>query len=151
MKKALAFCMAAVLLALSAGCGAAQPEAPQTQAAAVSEAAAAADIDIDLLHLSSTMVYSEVSQIMTNPEAYVGKTIRAKGPFRQNNGYYFVLISDATACCAQGIEFIWAGQHRFPDDYPDVNTEIVVTGTFDSYMEGENRYYHIDNAALETA
>ena len=148
MKKVFALIMALTLFALSAGCGAAPK---QEVSAEVTEAAAAATIDIDLAEMSGTMVYSEVSQIMSDPEAYIGKTIRAKGPFKQNGGYYFVLINDATACCAQGLEFVWAGDHTYPNDYPDVDTEIIVTGKFNSYMEGEDKYYHLENAALETA
>ena len=97
------------------------------------------------------MVYSEVANIVANPTDYVGKTIRAKGQFKQNKGYYFIVINDATACCAQGLEFIWAGQHSFPEDYPQVDTEIIVTGTFEKYMEGEKEYYHINDATLQTA
>lgn len=149
MKRIPAFVFACVLLALCAGCGgAAQPE-EETVSAALTKASDG--YDVDLTRLSSTMVYSEVSNIMYNPDAYIGKTIRAKGTFKQNKGYYFVVINDATACCAQGLEFIWAGDHTFPDDYPAVDTEIIVSGTFDSYTEGDDVYYHIDNAALQTA
>ena len=33
--------------------------------------------------------------------------------------YHACVIPDATACCAQGIEFTLAGDHRWPDDYPE--------------------------------
>ena len=49
--------------------------------------------------------------------------------------YHACLIPDATACCAQGIEFIWRGKHSRPADYPDEGTDIVVTGRLESYLE----------------
>lgn len=33
--------------------------------------------------------------------------------------YFFVIVRDATACCAQGIEFVWGdGSHDFPASIP---------------------------------
>ena len=151
MKKGFALLLAVTLCALCAGCGGADKQTAAETEVTANVTEAAASIDIDLTEMSSTMVYSEVANIMATPENYIGKTLRVKGPFKQNQGYYFVLISDATACCAQGLEFIWAGDHTFPNDYPAVDTEVVVTGTFESYMEGEKKYYHINNASLETA
>ena len=36
----------------------------------------------------------------------------------------------------QGIEFVLAGEHTYPDDYPEVNDEICVVGVFDTYQAG---------------
>lgn len=100
------------------------------------------------------MVYSEVAAMMSDPDAYIGKTVRAKGPFAVyhdeiNDNYFFaVRISDATACCAQGLEFVWAGDHKYPEDYPELDTEIVVTGTFNTYMDGDQQYNHLENATM---
>ena len=141
--------MTVLLLVLSAGCGG------KTETAEVSEAAAS--VDVDLTKLSSTMVYSEVYNMMSTPESYVGKIVKAKGPLsvyhdEKNDNYFFaVLINDATACCSQGLEFVWEGNHSYPDGYPQVGTEIVVTGTFCDYMDGEQQYYHLDNASLVLA
>ena len=39
------------------------------------------------------------------------------------------MIQDATACCAQEMEFTWEdGSHIYPDEYPKDNAEIVVEG-----------------------
>nr|MCR5716177.1 hypothetical protein [Lachnospiraceae bacterium] len=68
-------------------------------------------VDVDLTTLSSTMVYSEVYNMMVSPDAYVGKTIRMSGLMSifldeaTEKYYYACIIQDATACCAQGIEF----------------------------------------------
>ena len=105
--------------------------------------------DVDLTVLSSTMVYAEVYNIMTNPDNYLGKTIKAKGLYysvyyeETDAHYHFVLIADAASCCTQGFEFIWNGSHVYPGDYPEEQAEIEITGVFDSYDELGNTYYYL--------
>ncbi|MGM9634881.1 MAG: hypothetical protein ACI3YE_01875 [Candidatus Avispirillum sp.] len=112
------------------------------------------DIDVDLTELSSTMVYSEVYNMMTAPDGYMGKTVKMKGPFsvyhdEETGNYYFAcIISDATACCSQGIEFVLTGEHTYPKDYPELGTEITVTGIFDTYEENGYRYCRLNDAEL---
>ncbi len=111
-------------------------------------------IDVDLTALSSTMVYSEVYNMMTAPEAYVGKTVKMKGAFSvfhdetADANYYACIIQDATACCAQGIEFELTGEYSYPDDYPEEGNEVCVVGVFDTYQEGEFTYCTLRNAKL---
>lgn len=116
------------------------------------------DVDYDLTIMSSDMVYSTVYQMMTDPETYVGKTVRMNGAYVVNywestdTYYHCVLIKDAQACCQQGIEFVWGnGNHKYPDDYPEENAEVLVTGTFETYKEDgdTNLYCRLENATLE--
>ena len=58
------------------------------------------------------------------------------------------IIQDATACCAQGIEFELADKRTYPDDYPEIDEEICVVGVFDTYKEGEYTYCTLRNAKL---
>ena len=108
-------------------------------------------VDVDLTKLASTMVYSDVLNMMTYPDNYVGKTVRMSGLFASyhddasGNDYYACVIQDATACCAQGIEFILNEDYSYPIGYK----EICVAGTFDTYWEGEFRYCTLRNATLE--
>lgn len=108
------------------------------------------NIDVDLTQLSSTMVYSEVSNMVSNPADYIGKTVKMKGTFAtdENSMYYFCVIADATACCSQGLEFILKGDAKYPQDYPNVGDEISVIGKFESYNEGTEIYYHLVDSAL---
>ncbi|MBO4678395.1 MAG: hypothetical protein J5626_01855 [Lachnospiraceae bacterium] len=114
-----------------------------------------ADVDVDLTKLSKTMVYSEVYNIMVNPDDYIGKTIRMGGAYNifvdETTGmtYYYCVIQDATACCAQGIEFILKDDYKYPDDYPEEGTNVTVVGRFDTYMEGEYMYCTLRDAVLE--
>lgn len=109
-------------------------------------------VDVDLTTLNSTMVYSEVYNMTTNPENYMGKTVRMSGTFNyavgDNRYYYACLIADATACCAQGIEFVLKDNRSFPEEYPEVGDAITVVGIFDTYYEGSNRYCQLIDANM---
>lgn len=106
-------------------------------------------VDVDLTKLSSTMVFSEVYNMMVSPDQYMGKTVKAEGVFQvfqdpdTKKNYYAVVIADATACCQQGLEFIWNGDHAYPDDYPEEESEIEITGVFQSYQEDSSTYYYL--------
>ncbi len=102
--------------------------------------------DVDLTVLSSTMVYAEVLNIVTDPQSYVGKKIKMNGQCayyldtESGNEYYSCLIKDATACCSEGIEFVLSSDYKSPDDYPKMGDYITVVGVFDLYQEGEYWY-----------
>ena len=103
--------------------------------------------DVDLTQLSSTMIYSEVYAMVYEPDQYIGKTVKMKGQFatQEYNGerLYACIVKDATACCAQGLEFELSESRVFPDDYPEPGADITVIGTFDSYREDaeDGNYY----------
>ncbi|MBC5999125.1 hypothetical protein H8876_03815 [Clostridiales Family XIII bacterium BX16] len=68
---------------------------------------------------------------------------------RQRETYYACIIQDALACCTQGLEFVLAGEHTYPDDYPKEGEEITVTGIFDTYEEDGFKYCQLINASME--
>ncbi len=128
----------------------------------VKEARGAQDIDVDLTQLSSTMVYSEVYNMMYTPQDYIGKTVKMNGTFTiygpQADGtvafdpsapiYYACVIKDAAACCAQGLEFVLQEEYAYPEDYPQVGDEITVVGTFETYEENGGLYCRLANAKM---
>lgn len=63
--------------------------------------------------------------------------------------YFACMIADATACCSQGIEFTLSGEHVYPDDYPEVGSEIVVQGIFETYEENGYLYCQLKDAVME--
>jgi len=103
-------------------------------------------IDIDLTSMKSTMVYATVYDMMMNPDKYVGKTMKMSGLYDQSYDYetekyyHYVVIEDATACCQQGMEFVYGGRV----DYPAVGAKIEVVGVFDCYDELGISYFYID-------
>lgn len=111
--------------------------------------------DVDLTELSSSMVYAQVNDMMVNPDNYKGKSVRANGTFdyfkdeKTGNEYFSVIIKDATACCAQGIEFVLSGEYSYPKDYPAIGSDITVSGTFGYYSEGENMYSQLTDAVMD--
>lgn len=118
------------------------------------------NVDYDLTQMNSDMVYAMVYQMMVAPEQYVGKTFRMDGIFYSsyydttNQYYFYCVIQDALACCAQGIEFVWDdGSHTYPDEYPEEAEEIIVEGIFETYTEegDENLYCHLVDATWEKA
>lgn len=112
------------------------------------------EVDVDLTALSSTIVYSEVFNMVSNPDDYIGKTVRMEGPcsiyYDEASGiyYYACIIQDATACCAQGMEFELDETYDRPEDYPEEGEEVVVEGTFDTYMENGYLYCTLRDGQL---
>ena len=120
----------------------------------------AGKVDVDLTVLSSTMVYSEVYNMLYNdPAHYLGKTVKARGEFsiyqlvtdgvlQPDPVSYACIISDAAACCAEGMEFVLKDDLAYPDDYPELGAGITVIGEFQSYEENGTTWYHLVNARL---
>ncbi len=134
----------AMLAMLSAGCG---------ESGAGGQPAG--DVDVDLTKLSSTMVYSEVYNMVNAPDPYVGKTVRMRGTFDvfedadEGEYGYTCVIADATACCATGIPFVRKGDYSFPEEYPDIWSEIQVVGTFEVYESGGYKVCRLVDSTLE--
>ena len=162
MKKLFYLLLAALLLCSLAACGTKDNNGADGAANTppASQSQSTGGIDVDLTALSSTMVYSEVYSMMSFPDDYIGKTVKMKGQFAvyqatDENGafipdkmFFACMIADATACCAQGLEFALAGKPVYPDDYPELGAEITVVGTFEWYEEDGCRYYRLGNAAF---
>ena len=163
----LAVCMTLSLCACGKGAerdterGASASE-PQPSPAITEPPQASADsAEVDLTVLSSTMVYAEVYNMLYNdPESYLGKTVRARGEFsiyqlvvdgvlQPDPVAYACIIADATACCAEGMEFVLKDDLAYPDDYPEPGAEITVVGEFQAYEENGITGYHLINARLE--
>lgn len=142
MKKVFLILVLVLSAALMASCAASGAES-------TAPAATPMTVDLDLSNLSGTVVYSQIYNIMYEPESYLGKVIRIAGYYsayedtQRGVVYHACVIPDATACCAQGMEFIWGGEHAWPDDYPEEATDIIVTGRLEMYEEDGSKYLHL--------
>ena len=58
------------------------------------------------------------------------------------------VVADATACCAEGIEFVCGDGSVYPQDYPEIGTEITVTGTFQIDEEEGFTWYYLADAEM---
>lgn len=127
---------------------------PVEEAGADSTLSTTEGVDVDLTTMSTTMIYSEVYNMLCESDKYEGKKIRMEGDFSifydeaTGNTYYSCIIQDATACCSQGLEFVLKDSYSYPEDYPKDGEEITVTGVFETYMEGEDRYCRLRDAEL---
>ena len=149
MKKLFCLLTVIVMLCALAACGSANDAESNSP-----EAAEANSIDVDLTKLSSTMVYSEVYNMMYTPDDYIGKAVKMRGQFAYyedpdtKSQYFACIIADATACCSQGLEFVLTGEHTYPKDYPELGSEITVTGIFELYEENGLQYCRLTDAEM---
>ena len=92
-----------------------------------------------------------ISVVTGTPEDYIGKRIKLPGQFsyyqKMDENYQPVpgtlhvgcLVSDTLGCCSLGVDFNLKEEHVFPEDYPEVGTDISVTGVCDIYFD-ENEF-----------
>lgn len=111
-------------------------------------------VDYDFSKMDKNMMYTQIYNMLKTPDKYKGKIVRMEGTFGHyydpaaNKHYYGTIVMDATACCSTGIEFSRRGEHTYPENYPHLEEEIIVTGRFESYMEGRELYCHLADAEL---
>ncbi len=151
MKK---ICIAIVLFILACiitGCAASGADSIKDDP---SPTAAPLVVDLDLSKLSGTVVYAQVYNLMNDYESWLGKVIKMSGYYsayidmERGVVYHACVIPDATACCAQGIEFVWAGEHAWPDEYPEEGADITVTGRLDIYEEDGDLYLYLADSEM---
>lgn len=112
-------------------------------------------VDIDLSTMSATAIYSEVSNMMTDPKKYVGKTIKVKGYYTVSidpstgERYTYCLIPDATECCQQGLLFkLKKGE---ASKLPAEEKRFVISGKFTLKTLPEDKnatYVELENAKI---
>ncbi len=110
--------------------------------------------DIDLVGLSSTMLVSQINDMVFDADKYVDKTVRITGNFYiyvdelTGNKYYSCLLPDPTGCCLQGFEFQLKDTSIITDDYPTHLANIEVVGVYATYDEGEITYCYLKDATM---
>ena len=108
------------------------------------ESVSANHVDIDLSRMSSTMVFTMVYKMVTEPENFVGKRIKMKGAFSSykdeetGRRFFGCVIKDALACCSQGLAFETAKPRKYPSEYPSEGTDITIVGIFEYEKEEED-------------
>ncbi|MCR4823099.1 MAG: hypothetical protein K5873_09545 [Treponema sp.] len=109
-------------------------------------------VDYDLSEMNSNLVYAEVFNMMIEPEIYDDKVIKMRGNYVcYENGpmggkAYAVIISDALACCQQGIEF----HYDFQGNEPKEGDIITVTGVYvTALLPGDIVYNYVKADSVE--
>ena len=104
--------------------------------------ARAAAVDIDLTKMSSTMVYSTVFNMVTNPKNFVGEYTTY--PISASETIHACIVRDAAGCCSQGLEFRLTN-----GNYPTGASEVTVVGTISvQKIDGKDVCY-LTSAVLE--
>ena len=105
--------------------------------------------DVDLSKMNGVMAYSGLFNVMCNPPAYVGKTIKVKGFCDSNHDeetgkdYYAVVLMDGSMCCMIGVDFVLKS-----GSYPKPGDMITVMGKFEQYKDGEDTFCRLSDAEL---
>ncbi len=163
-KTLLIVCLILTLFTLSSCTSSGASSAQETEKASVTETPAPTPteaptpeplvIDLDIAGMSGTIVSSQMLQIMTSPDDYLGKVLRISGYYSRfedpvtHKVYHSCVIPDATACCSQGLEFVL---REAPDNlagYPEEGTNITVSGRLDSYLEDGYMYLTLTDAEM---
>ncbi|MBO7520605.1 MAG: hypothetical protein J6T73_07500 [Clostridia bacterium] len=155
MKKTVVlFCIFAMLFTLCA-CGDSSEKGKvksDAKTVSASETKTETEFDFDLTKLSTTVAYSQVSNMWQSPDNYMGKKIKISGTFNvvTDNGrnYYSCNIGDATACCTVFLEFVLKDDLKYPDEYPKTGEEITVLGEFETYLENGHIFCQLKDAAF---
>lgn len=168
MKKWLCIVLTLLMAVSLFGCSAKAESGKEGAQPAVSEGlpvyyvkeADVGKVDVDLTPLSITMLYSQIYNMCSDPQQYIGKRVKTVGTFTyvqmyDMNGqpdpdavYYICTVTDTTACCQSGLEFVLKGDPKYPEDYPKENSVITVVGEFQTYMEGTSMYCHLVDAQI---
>ena len=112
-------------------------------------------VDLDLTKMSATMIYSTIFDMLVMAEDYIDKNIKVKGWFETYTDpqtaelYYAVVVPDATACCQQGLEFVWPGEHTYPDDFPKPGEDITVTGRYKLIENDGITYNYLEASSVD--
>lgn len=112
-------------------------------------------VDLDLTKMSATMIYSTIFDMLVMAEDYIDKNIKVKGWFETYTDpqtaelYYAVVVPDATACCQQGLEFVWPGEHTYPDDFPKPGEDITVTGIYKLIENDGITYNYLEASSVD--
>ena len=145
---------------LSTGCSDTAPEQPVVDDTEtfVGPPSPQKRVDVDLTVLSSTMKYAETINIMTKPDKYLGKTIKISGAYYTSHYeetgryYHYIIILDEASCCQTGLEFVWSGEHAYPEDFPKELAMIEIVGALNEYDEFGKTYYYlaVDDILIKT-
>ena len=113
------------------------------------------EVDYDLTVMGADMVYATVYQMMIDPKSYIGKSFKIRGNYYSSYSkdkdvyYHFCMIKDAAACCAQGLELLWADEKmNRHENCPEEDSLVTVEGVFETYEEGPNTYGRIKDAKI---
>ncbi len=117
----------------------------------LSAAGAEQTVDMDLSAFSRGVTYAQMTQVCRTPEEYDGKIFRLKGKFNysETNELARIIFSDNTGCCEIALVFQPAQALRFPDDYPPLWGDIMMTARLTMDAEDPDMPCRFTEAVIE--
>ena len=138
-----------MLLGITA-CGSKPADTPDTGANTGTKTSSSETYDYDFTKMGQSVAYSQLTDFMNEPTKYLGKTMKISGVYYAQPSedgkttYYYITLSDTTACCSAYIEFL-SDSGKYPEKSSDPNNNqlvtITCTGVVDSYEELGQTYY----------
>lgn len=104
-------------------------------------------VDFDLTKLSNSGAYDACYNITINPDQYLGHTVKASGTVSKtetDEKVLTTLLIKNDSGDVQGFEFELAEGEQIPDD----GSEITITGSFETYVDNDYTYLHIEKANI---
>lgn len=106
------------------------------------------NIDYDFTKMNYNMISAITFEMLVEPESYINKTVKISGNFassiHEGKRSYAVILWDVTGCCPTGLNFEIPETMKFPEDFPEIDDEITVTGTMRILnLDGEDALYFV--------
>lgn len=95
----------------------------------------AEDSVLDLTAVNKTMQYSQVNQMLYEPDSYLGQTVLICGEYYKGNHNAIIRVLDEQACCAAEITIFPANESAFGGI--ENFSEITVKGVFGTFQSHE--------------
>jgi ABC-type glycerol-3-phosphate transport system substrate-binding protein len=121
----------------------------QTQSGAAKADAEYNTLTLDLTAFTPTEASEVAHKISECPGEYLGTRIKVRGVYEAaenyNTGDYIhaVTVTNQVQCCPAVLEFIWNGEHSYPEDYPKEFSEIEIEGVMKRYREAGETFFYL--------
>ena len=89
---------------------------------------------IDISTYGKNMAYAEMYNIYGHLDDEIGKTLKVQGIFKYletDTPVYLCIITDQLGCCGIPIQFEPAEGYIFPNDFPEMETTFILSGTIE--------------------
>ncbi len=108
-------------------------------------------IDFDLSTINRGITYAQMLQVCNTPEDYDGKLFRLKGKFNyaETKEMAKIIFGANSGCCELAIPFCPAQALVYPDDYPPLYSDIMITAKLVVDQNDPDMPFGFVEAALE--
>ncbi len=108
-------------------------------------------IDHDLMDFNRSITYAQMIQVLSAPQDYDGQVFRLKGRFNyaESRGLARIIFSDNSGCCEVAMVFVPALELNYPDDYPPLYGEIMITARLTVDPDSPDGACRLTDAVIE--